>query len=998
MGVLAIMRYLRCRLLAWAVVVVLTLSACVPRENGPVRSLTDRIPGSATGVPSAPIDPQITSKLGQLPLYFVENRGQVDPRVGYYAQAHGATTFFTSGGLTYSLVPGRQPGAGDGADGGDTNPSGRWVVRADFLGGDPAARPMGQEQTDAIFSYFRGQPDEWVTGVPAYRGVTYADVWPGIDVVYGAHEGHLKYDLVVRPGADPARIAVAYRGARAVRLTEAGDIAIQTGLGDIVERAPYAYQDVAGQRVEVPSAFNLEADPELGHEVVTYRLGAYDPALPLIIDPAVIVYAGYIGGDANDEGTSIAVDTAGNVYIAGQTNQATAVLFPQVVGPDLSFNGGSDAFVAKVRADGTSLVYAGYIGGSQGDGGGTNDGGTGIAVGADGSAYVTGRAQSSKAQGFPVTTGAFDEVIAGKDAFVAKVNPGGTALTYATYIGGNNSEEGIAIAVDSAGNAYVAGVTDSAAAAAFPVTGTPAQPNIGGLEDAFVAKLNPTGSALVYAGYIGGINNDKARGIAVDGAGNAYVAGTTASSEATFPDTVGPTTTFRGVSDAFVAKVSPNGQAFVYAGFIGGAAADEGLDVDVSPTCTIACEAYVVGKATAPVTNFPVLVGPNLVHNGGEDAFVAKVKGDGTGLVFAGFIGGTQNDAAYDVALDGAGGVYVTGSTSSNPTTQLFPRFNAPSLNYGGGQDAFIAKVKPDGTTLSYAGYVGGDQADIAFGVAADAAGNAYIAGFTFSSQATFPDLIGPSTAFVGAAGQGDTFVAKIGSTTDVAITMTDSPDPATVAQPLTYNMTVSNAGPLPATNVTVTDTLQAGLDYVSAAPNQGTCTFAAPTVTCALGTIPVGSTAIVSLVVTPTVAGTYTNTATVTRAEDDLNPANDTATQTTIAVAAGTPSLCIPRPKVEVSVTNDGPGKIRAVVRSTSPLPGNELRQIRFNQGVNAVITAGGQTGGGNLTVPFPAGTVEFVFTVNRVASNQATTVPMVVTDVCGDWPTFVGMGVGVP
>src|SRR3954471_15913881 len=186
------MRALRSRVLVLAVVVTLTLSACVPREDVSTRSLTVRDPAVASVVPDTAAGPQIKARLDHLPLYFVENRGQLDPQVGYYARAHGATAFFTAGGLTYSLVPGQQRRATDGSDSGSTNPTGRWVVRAEFLGGDPAARPIGQEQTDAIFSYFRGQPDQWVTGVPAYRGVAYADVWPGIDVVYRGDEGQMK--------------------------------------------------------------------------------------------------------------------------------------------------------------------------------------------------------------------------------------------------------------------------------------------------------------------------------------------------------------------------------------------------------------------------------------------------------------------------------------------------------------------------------------------------------------------------------------------------------------------------------------------------------------------------------------------------------------------------------------------------------------------------------------------------------------------------------------
>src|SRR3954454_16903830 len=161
---------------------------------------------------------------------------------------------------------------------------------------------------------------------------------------------------------------MAYRRATAARMTGAGGIAFDTDLGSLVEGAPYAYQEIDGQRAEVPASFVLTADAELGQQVLSYRVGDYDSSRPLVIDPAVIIYAGYIGGDANDEGMAIAVDTAGNAYVAGQTNAPTVIHFPEIVGPDLTFGGGSDGFIAKVKADGTGLVYAGYIGGTQGDG------------------------------------------------------------------------------------------------------------------------------------------------------------------------------------------------------------------------------------------------------------------------------------------------------------------------------------------------------------------------------------------------------------------------------------------------------------------------------------------------------------------------------------------------------------------------------------------------------------------------------------------------------
>jgi hypothetical protein len=402
------------------------------------------------------------------------------------------------------------------------------------------------------------------------------------------------------------------------------------------------------------------------------------------VNPAgtALVYAGYIGGNGNDQGWAIAVDGAGNAYVTGLTT-STEATFPVTVGPGLTFNGYYDAFVFKVNAAGTALVYCGYIGGSG------FDAGRGIAVDSAGNAYVTGYTDSTEAS-FPVTVGPSLSYNGGVyDAFVAKVNPDGTALVYAGYIGGSREDQGLGIAVDGAGNAYVTGFTTSTEAT-FPVTVGPYLTHNGGFWDAFVAKVNAAGTALVYAGYIGGDREDIGMGIAVDSAGNAYVTGYTDSTETSFPVTVGPDLTHNGFFDAFVAKVNPAGTALVYAGYIGGSGIDVGNGIAVDSSGN----AYVTGYTTSTEATFPVLGGPDLTFNGGIlDAFVAKVNAAGTALVYAGYIGGSGYDQGIAIAVDSAGNPYVTGYTNSDQAS--FPVTVGPNLTFRGGQyDAFVAKLK----------------------------------------------------------------------------------------------------------------------------------------------------------------------------------------------------------------------------------------------------------------------------------------------------------------
>src|SRR5215831_16182450 len=447
----------------------------------------------------------------------------------------------------------------------------------EFLGANPDVKPVGLESAPAVVSYFKGPREQWKTGLPTYASVVYSDLWPGIDLVYSGNAGRLKYTFLVKPGADPKKIKLAYRGASDVRLSEAGRLEVTTPVGGFSDDKPYVYQEVDGRQVEVAAAYALEPTAASDSHSYSFRIGAYDTSLPLVLDPAVLLYAGYIGGSGEDRGLGIAVDSGGNAYVTGYTT-STEATFPVSVGPDLTFNGGgTDAFVAKVNASGTALVYASYIGGRAGDAG------WGIAVDGAGNAYVTGQTSSSETT-FPVTVGPRLTYSGGNsDAFVAKVNAAGTALAYAGYIGGNRDEIGWGIAVDGAGNAYVTGQTQSGEAT-FPVTVGPGLTYGGGSFDAFVAKVNAAGTALVYAGYISGSGDDFGYGIAVDGASNAYVTGYTTSTEASFPVTVGPDLTYNGGWDAFVAKVNPAGSALVYAGYIGGSGLDVGRGIAVDNT------------------------------------------------------------------------------------------------------------------------------------------------------------------------------------------------------------------------------------------------------------------------------------------------------------------------------------------------------------------------------------------------------------------------------
>jgi hypothetical protein len=707
--------------------------------------------------------------LARTPLYFIENRGQLDRRVAYYLQGRDTAVYFTSRGVTFALT-GAAPRDGNensalenaslpGAEAGFGKARSRWIVKLEFVGANPDARLTAEENTPAVVNYFKGPRAEWKTALPTYGSLVYHDLWPGIDLVYSGTFDRLKYSFRVRPGADPGQIRLAYRGATGVHVTETGQLEVRTPVGRLGDDRPYSYQESGPRRIEIETSYVLDPTPTRETAAYHFDVGPYDRTRPLVIDPALLVFAGYIGGASADSGLAIAVDGDGAAYIAGETF-STQLTFPETVGPDLTFNDSvnTDAFVAKVRPDGAGLVYAGYIGGSLADSG------TGIAVDASGSAYVTGRTLSTENTGFPVLIGPDTTQNLGVDAFIVKVKSDGTGLDYAGYIGGTGTDRAFDVEVDSSGNAYVVGETSSGQSS-FPETVGPSLIHSGGF-DAFVAKVGADGTGLVYAGYIGGLGDDQGFGIAVDVSGNAYVTGSTTSSGGTFPAAVGPDLSYNGgTADAFVAKVRSDGTGLDYAGYIGGAGTDEGNAIAVDA----AGNAYVAGRTTSNQDTFPEAVGPDLTHNGGSDAFIAKVRSnpnpnehpDGRGFDYAGYIGGANADLGFGVAVDVSGSAYVTGFTSSDQTT--FPGIGGPDLTYNGNGDAFAAKVKSDGTGLDFAGYIGGAGSEEGHGIAVDASGDAYVAGFTNSTEVSFPVLIGPDlTLNLG----NDAFVAKVVETT----------------------------------------------------------------------------------------------------------------------------------------------------------------------------------------------------------------------------------------
>ncbi len=667
---------------------------------------------------------------GRLPLAFEANKGQTDSQVKFLSRGAGYSLFLTPAEAVLMLGP-------SAVSNGHSNSA---VLRMRLSGANPRTTVSGQDKLPGKSNYFMGSdPQKWHTSVPQYAKVRYAGIYPGVDLVYYGNQRELEYDFLVQPGANPKQIRLQIEGARRLHLKQ-GDLILTSTEGDVCLRSPHVYQEVNGIRRDVRGHYAITGTNEVG-----FHVSDYDRKRALIIDP-VLAYSTFLGGNLGDAAAKIAVDAAGNAYVTGTT---VSTDFPTVNAIQSSYGGGDgDVFVTKINSEGTALVYSTYLGGTAADYAG------GIAVDAAGNAYVSGRTLSTD---FP-TFNAFQPTNRGvNDAFVTKIDASG-ALIYSTYLGGTGSDdEATGIAADSAGNAYVTGVTNSSD---FPVL-HPIQPtNHGGDADIFITKFNASGSALVYSTYLGGSDLDVGRSIVVDAAGNAYVGGNTWSND--FPTVNAIQPTYHGNSDAIVVKINAAGTALDYSTYLGGSNFELGWDVAVDQ----AGNAYATG--TTASTDFPTANAIQPALRGSSDAFVTKINSSGSALVYSTYLAGSAGAAGVGIAADSAGSAYVTGPTNSTD----FPVVNAIQPINGGFVDAFVTKFTPNGGAIDFSTYLGGLNEDQAVAIAVDGAGSAYITGFTNSKKfpatlLAFQQSLKKNKAFPSAA---DAFITKIAWQTSVSL------------------------------------------------------------------------------------------------------------------------------------------------------------------------------------------------------------------------------------
>ncbi len=663
-----------------------------------------------------------------IPLHFEPNQGQLQPDVRYLAAAQTYTLALSDTGVRMNFP-----------HGGSLRMN---LPRAAIEALDPVPGKTNY--------YFGPDPSAWRMRVPNYGRVRYHSVFPGVDLLIYGKEQQVEYDWVIAPGADPTAIRFSFTGASGVRVEESGDLVLQTASGEIRHRKPYLYQTENGQPREVAGEFALSRNGE-----VRFHVGPYNKRRPLVIDPALVYAAGFGGsgsfidfpgshGTNSDTGTSIAVDRNGNAYIYGSTYSTN---FPQVHGlapgpsqacyVDCNF---SSIFIAKLSADGTTLLYSTYIAAppvAQSYSLNSLIPG-GLTVDSNGNVYATG---GTSGVNFPLPGGGSAVTAGGTDAFVLELDPNGL-LKASQLFGGSGDDAGTSIALGPDGRLYVTGTTQSQN---FPVTSGAYRTTLSSAQNVFLLELNPAALAgnrlfsglVLNSTYLGPGDSPV---VSADAAGNAYLAASTTSPA---PYSVPPQCAGASCAHIVIMKVNPAASKLVFQTYFGGSGTETigGLAVDASGSM------YVSGTTTStdlPTTKGALRTtwkpGSAVPFYAAQTGFVVKLNPDAT-LAYATYLGGTAFDEAVGIAVDTAGNAYVAGGTGSPD----FPIVNAfqPALynlicssytasgsiayaEHYCGSAGFLSVLNPTGSALVWSTYLG---SGIAYAAALDSSGNVYVTG-----------------------------------------------------------------------------------------------------------------------------------------------------------------------------------------------------------------------------------------------------------------------------
>jgi len=918
-----------------------------------------------------------TADFGQLPLRFEPNQGQTDSKVDFIARGAGYGLFLTPNQAVLSLRSNQNSSA----------------VHMELAGGNPAAAVAGADQLPGKSNYLIGNdPAKWHRDIPQFSRVRYQGVYPGVDLVYYGNQGQLEYDFEVAPGADPAQIALDFHGLEKTTLDASGNLILASNGGEIQLKAPRVYQQSGGEQQAVAAKFAVRQDGK-----IAFELGAYDRRRVLVIDP-VLTYSTYFGGSGAEACPgnvrilvgaissppsgcpAIGIDASSNIYLAGSTTSTDFPLTPQTgtTPPPAAFQGTiagtANVFVTKLNAAGSAVLFSTYLGGDGTD--------STVGVAAD-SAFNVVVAGNTTSTNFPTTSASAFQTAptnANNHAFVSVLDPTGHSLVYSTYLSGNGEESARGLALDSRNKIYLIGATTSTnqpdATHSFPATLGAIQVSSLGTSQFFVSKVDPAligFPSLAYSTYFGGGNPlngvTVGGGIAVDANSKVYITGGTnflhtGSSATDFPilnayegclgtpppltpPTTTPSCTPPSVTppptDAFVAKLDPSaaaGAQLLYSTYLGGTGNEVGYGVAVDTGLSV----YVTGSTSS--TDFVLPSGTTAfqgTNKGGIDAFLGKFGTPCTGtsctttsvpLTYFSYLGGAGTDVALGISVDSLQGARLAGYTNSGD----FPVPNNPIDGaLRGPVDGFASRI--DTTASSsislghYGTYLGGSGTDFATSIASDTQGNSYIAGE--SGSADFPTANPIQGAIKGSS---DAFVTKLGAILNLAVVETVSPSPIGVGNNVTFSYKITNNGDL-TSGIIFTDVLPAsGATFVSAAssPGQTSCPASGGTVTCTVGTLNGGAVSTVTVILTPTVAGSLSDGGRVT--------------------VFGTPVVVTPAPPPAVATVNDFAISVSpAILTEPAGTPASFTVTVTPTGNIPNTVTlsASGAPSGGQTTFP---------------------------------------------
>ena len=672
-----------------------------------------------------------------LPARFESNRGQSPEAVKFLARGEGQSIFLTKSGAVFHLAGSGTPAAVELQFEGSTN-----------------AELEGDTQLPGIANYFRGdKPEGWITNIPTYSRVRYKNLYPGIDVVFYTAGGHVEFDWVIAPHGDPSKIQFSLKGAAVPVLNDAGDLLVETSAGSFSMLAPILWQE--GRRVG--GSYTMK------NGKAGIATGGYNRALPLVVDPVIAYHARFgtrpnagvpvaqvsLLQGLNRGGAAVKVDGQGNAYVCGSTLIADFPVTPGVVQPVFGGESGpsfsqNDVFITKLSPDGKTILFSTYLGGAA------EDVCLSMALDGAGNAFVTGYSMSSN---FPTTSGAFQTKGANgtlSRGFVTKLSPNGNTLLYSTVLSTDAQVESSSIAVDPAGNAYVAGVTFSPTFPTTPGAFSGSNPMANFTFRAYVLKLNPSGSDLVFGSNLGlasssigqAVPRDTTVSVAIDSSTNVYIGGTTNPAQpnfsAPYPTTDGAfQTKVSGNSDGFISKLSPDGSRLIYSTLLGGQGLDGVDSIAVDPQGQV----VVIGHTDStdfPATTSALWPAPNPEFPAARTRYpsygmAAKINATGTALLYSTYIGGGGSIVLSSVALDSQNNILIAGSQDA-PTFPITPdAFQHCIGNSNNWSNAILMKLSPGGEKLLFASYLGGNVRDQGLAMTVDRSNAVYITGMTDS-------------------------------------------------------------------------------------------------------------------------------------------------------------------------------------------------------------------------------------------------------------------------